>query len=80
MVQALDNAEFTLTLIEEGFEFIELVDSQPFTYLFDDAEKQMLFKFKLTKKMQVNFNLIAPVDQLTLTVYNRQEIDEESQG
>lgn len=39
MVQALDNAEFTLTLIEEGFEFIELVDSQPFTYLFDDAEK-----------------------------------------
>jgi hypothetical protein len=37
MVEALDNCEFTLTLIDEGSEFIELHDSQPFAYLLDDA-------------------------------------------
>lgn len=47
LVEALDNCEFTLTLISADAEYIELKDSQPFTYLFDDAEKELYFKFKL---------------------------------
>lgn len=37
LVEALDNCEFTLTLISANTEYIELKDSQPFTYLFDDS-------------------------------------------
>lgn len=36
MIEGLDSSEFTLTLIPLGTEFIELKDSEPFTYLFDD--------------------------------------------
>jgi hypothetical protein len=30
----------------------------------------MIFKFKLTTKQDVHFNLIGPVDELALSVYN----------
>lgn len=80
LVEGLDNCEFTLTLISAGAEYIELKDSQPFTYLFDDAEKELFFKFKLETKQDAHFNLIGPVDELTLSVFNRLEVDEASEG
>ena len=73
MVEALDICEFTLTLIDEGSEYIELKDSQPFAYMFDDGEKELLFKFTLKSKQDVNFNLIGPVNELQLAVFNSQE-------
>jgi hypothetical protein len=30
--------------------------------------------------MDAHFNLIGPVDELTLTVYNRAEVDDETEG
>lgn len=80
MVNALDTCEFTLTLIDEGSEYIELHDSQPFAYLLDDSEKELTFKFKLKQKQDVHFNLIAPVDELSLSVYNHEEADEKTEG
>lgn len=62
LVRGLDNCEFTLTIIEEGTEYIELQDTKPFTYLFDDSEKEIIFTYKLEKKEDVNFNLIGPVN------------------
>ncbi len=69
-MKGLDDCEFTLTLIDEGTEFIELQDTKPFTYLFDDAEKELTFSYKLEKKEDVNFNLIGPVNELKLSVLN----------
>ncbi len=40
----------------------------------------MVFKFKLKTKQDVHFNLIGPVDELTLSVYNHDEIDENTEG
>jgi hypothetical protein len=55
---------------------VEVFDSKPFTYLLDDAEKELVFKFKLPEKMDVNFNLIAPVNELNLIVYNSDKLNE----
>lgn len=57
---------------------MELHDSRPFTYLFDDGEKELVFKFTLTEKQQVNFNLIAPINELDLIVYNTNKLNEDS--
>ena len=38
-VVGLDYTQFTLTVIDEKTPFIELKDTQPFAYLFDDKEK-----------------------------------------
>lgn len=35
-VKGLDSCEFTLTILDENTTFVELKDTQPFTYLFDD--------------------------------------------
>ena len=35
-VVGLDFCQFTLTVIDEKTPFIELKDTEPFTYLFDD--------------------------------------------
>lgn len=40
----------------------------------------MIFKFRLKTKQDVHFNLIGPVDELSLTVFNRAEVDESSEG
>jgi hypothetical protein len=40
----------------------------------------MIFKFKLTTKQDVHFNLIGPVDELALSVYNHAEVDENTEG
>lgn len=61
-VLGLNNAEFTITVIDEGTEYIQLEDTKPFTYLFDEAERELKFQFKLSKKEDLNFNLIGPVN------------------
>lgn len=38
-VVGLDYTHFTLTVLDEKTPFIELNDTQPFAYLFDDKEK-----------------------------------------
>lgn len=48
--------------------------------MLDDSEKELLFKFKLASKQDAHFNLIAPVNELTLTVYNKEEIKEGAEG
>lgn len=69
-VEVLDNCEYTLTRINVDDEFIELKDGLPFTYLMDDHEDKVVFKFKLEKKEAVSFNLISPLNSLYLLVEN----------
>lgn len=39
LIHALDNCEFTFTLLTADAEFVELEDSVPFAYLFDEKEE-----------------------------------------
>jgi hypothetical protein len=48
-----------------------LKDTQPFAYLFDDTEESLSFTFKLKEKEDVSFNLVGPVNELTLSVLNK---------
>lgn len=70
MVQGLENCEFTISIIEDGTDAISLNDGEPFSYLMDDRENSVLFKFKLPAKEDVSFNLIAPLNDLLLIVAN----------
>ena len=54
---------------------MELKDTVPFTYLFDDSEKTLFFYFKLADKQDVSFNLIGPANQLDLLVSNQEKAD-----
>ena len=74
MIEGLDHSQFTLTLIPLGTEFIELKDSEPFTYLFDDKENDLKFTFKNSEKKDVTFNLIAPINMLNLFVENGEKV------
>lgn len=67
---ALDNCEFTLRVIDGKTPFIELKDTQPFSYLFDDKENSLVFEFNMPEKEDVSFNLIGPVNELNLMVIN----------
>jgi|JI9StandDraft_2_1071091.scaffolds.fasta_scaffold161726_2 hypothetical protein len=80
LVHSFDNCEFTLTIIDEGTEYVELQDTKPFTYLFDDGEKEMKFEFKLKEKEDVNFNLIGPVNELNLVVMNDERWTDDNRG
>ena len=73
MIKGLDNSQFTMTLIQEGTKYIELNDSEPFAYTFDDQETELKLTFKNHKKESVNFNLIAPVNTLNLFVSNNHD-------
>ena len=41
----------------------------------DDNENSLLFSFKLEQKEDVSFNLIAPLNEMTLTVFNKEKLD-----
>ena len=41
LIRALDNTQFTMKLLEENTQFIDLEDSEPFAYLFDDTEDHL---------------------------------------
>lgn len=49
-------------------------DGQSFTYLMDDQEDKVMFKFKIDKKQPVSFNLISPLNSLYLLVENGNKI------
>jgi hypothetical protein len=49
-VEVLDNCQYTLTRINADDEYIDLKDGQSFTYLMDDQEDKVIFKFKIDKK------------------------------
>lgn len=70
-VVGLDNCEFTITMLQANQPYIQLKDTEPFVYLMDDNENELIFAFKLDKKEDVSFNLIAPLNQLTLEVFNK---------
>ncbi len=70
----LDNCLYTLTKINEDDEYIDLKDGQPFTYLMDDQEDKVIFRFKLEKKQAVSFNLISPLNSLYLLVENSKKV------
>jgi hypothetical protein len=57
----------------EGHESVELKDGEPFSYLMDDTEKKIYFKFQIPEKGPVSFNLIAPLNDLLLIVNNGKE-------
>lgn len=69
-VVVLDNCEFTLRVIDGKTPFLELKDTQPFAYLFDDKESSLVFEFNMPEKEDVSFNLIGPVNELNLLVIN----------
>jgi hypothetical protein len=72
-VIALDNAEFTITAIDSDTPYVVLQDTVPFTYLFDNEEKSLLFQFKVPTKQDVSFNLIGPANQLNLLAINKEK-------
>jgi hypothetical protein len=61
-VHALDESEFTVTIIEEDGEYPELKDGIPFNYLMDESEEEMVLKFNFDEKEDLTFNLIAPLN------------------
>lgn len=67
VAEGLDNCEFTLTAIAEG-DAIILKDNEPFAYLMDNYESDLVFEFKNDDKNPVSFNLIAPMHDLILVV------------
>jgi hypothetical protein len=69
-VEGLDSGEFTLTIIEEDDEFLPLTDGVPFSYTMDPMEDKISFKFVITEKKDVTFNLIAPLNNVLLKVTN----------
>ena len=70
----MDNCQYTLTRINEDDEYIDLKDGQSFTYLMDDQEDKVIFKFKVDKKQPVSFNLISPLNSLYLLVENGKKV------
>jgi hypothetical protein len=60
-----------LNIIESNSEFVELTDTVPFAYLFDNEESKMVFSFTLPTKQDVTFNLVGPTNQLDLLVINK---------
>jgi len=46
-VIALDNCEFVLTVLDSHTPYIELKDTQPFSYLMDGKEKSVMFSIQL---------------------------------
>lgn len=68
MIRAIDTGTFTLTLLPEDSDLVELKDSEPFVYLFDSKEENLKFRFKRDSKVDANFNLIAPLHALDLIV------------
>ena len=70
----MDNCQYTLTRINEEDEYIDLKDGQSFTYLMDDQEDKVIFKFKVDKKQPVSFNLISPLNSLYLLVENGKKV------
>lgn len=78
-IEALDDCEFTLSLLPEDTEYVNLVDSQPFVYMFSPDEKFLKLRFTRSEKVDVNFNLIAPLHALDLIVENGKKLpDDES--
>ena len=63
----------TLTILDQNTKYVQLKDNVPFAYLFDDQETSLTFKFKVPKKEDVSFNLIAPNNQLNLLVLNQED-------
>lgn len=43
----------------------------------DDNENELTFSFKLNRKQDVSFNLIAPLNELTLAVFNKDKLGKE---
>jgi hypothetical protein len=76
---ALDNCEFTLTVLDSHTPYIELKDTVPFTYLMDDKENFLIFYFNLSKKEDISFNLIAPVNELNLLAINKEKPTKEDE-
>lgn len=74
LIQALDNCEFTLSLINENTEFIKLEDSQPFAYQLNELEEEMKFTFDREIQADVTFNLVSPFHSLDLIVENREKM------
>ena len=66
---SLDDTRFTLRLIENTDDYIDLVDGEPFTYSLKQADK-IGFSFRIKEKMDTHFNLIAPLNTLDLYVSN----------
>jgi hypothetical protein len=62
-----------LTIVEESDEYIALQDGTPFSYTLYEREDKMDFKYTLTEKKEVNFNLIGPLNTLLLIADNDQE-------
>ena len=69
-VIVLDHAQFTITVITQDNMHIALTDSVPFSYLLDDREDKLILTFENKAKLQVSFNLIAPVNELILSTIN----------
>lgn len=59
--------------MDSNSKYIELKDTVPFAYLFDNEEKYIMFEFKAPSKQDVSFNLIAPANQLNLLVLNKEK-------
>lgn len=73
----MDSGEFIITVIEEEDEYIRLEDGFAFSYRIEEDEEEILFKYKLQEKMDVSFNLVAPLNHLNLLVSNgEQESDD----
>ena len=79
-VIALDYAQFTITLVDMKHRYASLEDSIPFTYLLDKKEDNIILSFTDSGKKEVSFNLISPVEQLTLSVFNQDSLKKMSEA
>ena len=72
-VEGLDSSRFTLRILENVEEFIELKDGEPFTYTLKQ-QNQIGFIFKIKDfNSDVKFNLVAPLNSLNMYVNNNKE-------
>lgn len=76
MVRALDSAQFVLTVIDAHQPYIELKDTEPFVYLMDNNEEHVALHFKIPQKVDVSFNLMAPLKELTMMILNKEGTDD----
>ena len=79
MVKGLDSCQFTLTALDIKAPFVELKDTEPFTYLFDNEESSLIFEYKMKEKEDVSFNLVGPLNELNLYVLNEDKSDKEEE-
>jgi hypothetical protein len=72
-ITSLDDTIFTLRVMENTDEYIDLVDGEPFSYSLKQADR-IGFTFKIKEKTDTQFNLIAPLNSLYLYVSNSDKL------